>query len=266
MGRDAERGQSIAAVILAAGASTRYGRAKQLLHYEGRSLLRRAAVAAAGSGCRPIVVVLGAFARLCADELRGLPVHLTENTAWMEGMGSSLRTGIAAVSALAPGAAAVVVTLCDQPLVSAQTIEALAQRYRESGAPIVASVYEGALGVPALFDHSLFGQLLSLRGDGGARRIIERSKGHVEAIPFPAGVDDIDTPRDYAVLQLSAASSKRVPALLRGGPCGDDELAAPGERSEVHSVRAVPAKAVRRPVGTGRVTAAKGLARGRLMR
>lgn len=215
MGRDAERGQSIAAVILAAGASTRYGRAKQLLHYEGRSLLRRAAVAAAGSGCRPIVVVLGAFARLCADELRGLPVHLTENTAWMEGMGSSLRAGIAAVSALAPGAAAVVVTLCDQPLVSAQTIEALAQRYRESGAPIVASVYEGALGVPALFDHSLFGQLLSLRGDGGARRIIERSKGHVEAIPFPAGIVDIDRPQDFAALQAYGASSG--PALEKGG-------------------------------------------------
>jgi len=230
MGGDADRARSIAAVILAAGASTRYGHPKQLLHYEGRSLLRRAAESVAGSGCRPIVVVLGASATSCANELRGLPVHLTENTSWMEGMGSSLRTGIEAVSALAPDAAAVVVTLCDQPLVSAQIIGALVQRHRESGARIVASAYAGTLGVPALFDRSLFGQLVSLRGDGGARRIIERSEGDVEAIPFPAGSVDIDTPQDYAVLQTAAASSSRVPGLSRGAPCGDDEPAVPGGR------------------------------------
>lgn len=229
MGGDADGVQSIAAVILAAGAATRYGQPKQLLYYEGRSLLRRAAETAAASACRPIVVVLGASATSCADEVRGLPVHLTENATWMKGMGDSLRAGIEAVSSLAPGAGAVVVTLCDQPLVSPQIIDALARRYRESGAPIVASAYAGTLGVPALFDRSLFEQLLTLNGGDGARRIIETSKADVEAIPFPAGIVDIDTPRDYAVLQTSAASSRLVSDLSRGGPCGNDELAAPGE-------------------------------------
>ncbi len=215
MGGDADRERSIAAVILAAGASTRYGRPKQLLRYEGQSLLRRAAEAAAGSGCRPIVAVLGASARLCADELHGLPVHLAENPMWMEGMGGSLRSGIETLSALAPGAAAVVVTLCDQPHVSTQLIDALAQRHRESGAPIVASAYAGTLGVPALFGRSLFGELLSLRGHGGARRIIERFKGGVESVPFPAGIVDIDTPQDFLVLQASGPSSD--PARETGG-------------------------------------------------
>ncbi len=215
MGGDVDRGRSIAAVILAAGASTRYGRPKQLLRYEGQSLLRRAAEAAAGSGCRPIVAVLGASAGLCADELRGLPVHRTENAMWLEGMGGSLRTGMETLCTLAPGAAAVVVTLCDQPHLSSQILDALVQRHRESGAPIVASAYAGTLGVPALFDRSLFGELLSLRGDGGARRIIERFNGGVEAVPFPAGIVDIDTPQDFVVLQGSGPSSE--PALETGG-------------------------------------------------
>jgi len=235
MGRDADRGRPIAAVILAAGASSRYGQPKQLLHYEGRSLLRRAAEATADSCCRPIVVVLGASARLCADELRGLPVHLTENTKWMEGMGGSLRTGIAVVSALKPEVVGAVVMLCDQPLVSAQIIEALAQRYRESGAPIVASAYARTLGVPALFDRSLFGQLLSLRGDGGARRIIERSGGDVAAVPFPGGIVDIDTPQDYAVLEASVASSSQAPSSSSGHSRGKAELAVRGEGRKVRA-------------------------------
>jgi molybdenum cofactor cytidylyltransferase len=147
----------------------------------------------------------------------------------MDGMGRSLRTGIEAVSALAPAATAVVVTLCDQPLVSAQIIDALAQRHRESGARIVASAYAGTLGVPALFGRSIFGQLLSLRGDGGARRIIERSEGDVEAIPFPAGSVDIDTPKDYAVLQTLAPWSGPVLGVSRVGQGGDDVPAVSGE-------------------------------------
>jgi len=206
MGADAHRGRCVAAVILAAGASKRFGRPKQLLQYEGHSLLRRAGEALAGSACRPIVAVLGASSVLCADELRGLPVHLTETAAWMEGMGASLRTGIEAVSALAPDAAAAVVALCDQPFLSPQIVDALVRRYRESGAPIVASAYADALGVPALFDRSLFGHLLSLRGDGGARRIIARWEGEIEAVSFPEGNIDIDTPQDFSVLQASLPS------------------------------------------------------------
>lgn len=230
MGRDADCGRSIAAVILAAGASRRYGRPKQLLHYEGRSLLRRAAEAVVGSGCRPIVVVLGAFARLCADELRGLPVHMTENATWMEGIGGSLRTGIAVVSTLTPEVAAALVTLCDQPFMSAQSIEALVRRYRESGAPIVASAYAGTLGAPALFDRSLFGKLFSLRGDEGARRIVERYERNIEAVPFAAGAVDIDTPQDYTSLQAWETGSGQAPILLRCGLHGEPESEARGER------------------------------------
>ena len=225
-----DRGRSVAAVILAAGASMRFGRPKQLLYYDGRSLLRRAAEAVANSTCRPIVAVLGAFAAPCAEELRGLRIHLTENATWTEGLGASLRTGIEAVSAVAPDAAAAVVTLCDQPFLSPQGIDALVRRYRESGAPIVASAYAGTLGVPALFDRSLFERLRSVRGDGGARRIIESFQGDVAAVPFPEGKIDIDTPQDFEALQGSAASSSRTPSPLRGGPGGEAAPAVHEER------------------------------------
>jgi molybdenum cofactor cytidylyltransferase len=194
-------------VILAAGASTRYGRPKQLLSYQGKSLLRRAAEAAVGSTSRPIVVVLGASAARCAEELQGLPVHAAENATWMEGMGTSLRIGVEAVSTLAPDAMAVIVTLCDQPFVSARIINALDRRYRESGVSIVASAYAGTLGVPALFDRSLFDELRACHGGEGARHVIERHKGDAEAVPFPAGIVDIDTPQDYAAIQALDALS-----------------------------------------------------------
>ena len=214
MGGDAERMPRVGALILAAGASARYGQPKQFLRYEGQSLLRRAAEAAVGSGCDPVVVVLGASAARCAAELRGLPVRVAANTAWREGMWTSLRAGLECLSAAAPDAGGVAVMLCDQPLVSRHTIAALVRRYRESGASIVASAYAGTLGVPALFDRSLFGRLGSLPSQAGARGIIESGGDGVQAIPFPEGSIDIDTPRDYEVLQGLDATR---PRFRRGG-------------------------------------------------
>src|SRR5580704_7364030 len=86
----------LAAIILAAGASSRMGRAKALLELEGRSLVARAADAAAASGARPIVVVLGADADRIRAHLAGLPVHVAQNPHWASGMASSIRPGLAA--------------------------------------------------------------------------------------------------------------------------------------------------------------------------
>lgn len=183
-------------VILAAGASTRLGWPKQLLHYRGRSLLRHVAETAAGSVCRPIVVVLGAHAAKLEAELRGLPVRVVVNLLWRAGMATSLRRGVEALEAGEEFIAAVVITLCDQPLVTASAIDALVHAYRSVGRPIVASAYAGILGVPALFDRSLFPELLALEGEEGARRIIARHAEDVRGVPFPEAVLDIDTPED----------------------------------------------------------------------
>jgi CTP:molybdopterin cytidylyltransferase MocA len=131
---DASSGPSthaVAAIVLAAGASTRLGegRSKQLLRFQGRTLLRHAAEQALASSCRPVIVVLGAEVERCQRELAGLDVHVTINAAWADGMGSSIRAGMTALNAAAPDARAVVITLCDQPLVTGAFIDRLVERY-----------------------------------------------------------------------------------------------------------------------------------------
>ena len=183
-------------VILAAGGSTRLGPPKQLVAYRGRSLLRHSAEVAAGSLCRPTVVVLGAHAAELEAEVRDLPLRVTENRLWARGMATSLRCGVEALDAAEKEIGAVVIMLCDQPLVSVPAIDALVQAYRSGGKPIIASAYDGILGVPALFDRRLFPELLALEGEEGARRIIARHPLDVHGIPFLGGGLDIDTPQD----------------------------------------------------------------------
>jgi molybdenum cofactor cytidylyltransferase len=188
---------AIAAVILAAGASSRMGRAKQLLQVEGESFVRRAARAARDAGCEPVVVVTGAHADLVRDELRSHHVIECENTEWASGPASSVRSGIAAVLAVDPGASAAVFLVCDQPGVDRGVVEKLLDAYRETAARVVASAYAGTLGVPALFDRSLFDELANVDGSGGAKQVIARHAEEAAVIPFPQGEVDIDTPDDY---------------------------------------------------------------------
>ena len=191
-------------LILAAGGSSRLGRPKQLVEYRGRSLLRHVAEAAVGSSCRPIVVVLGAQAAQLEAELRTLPIHVAENPQWARGMASSLRRGLETLEAIGGEIGAAVILLCDQPLVTARTIDALAEAWRTVGKRIIASEYAGVAGVPALFDRSLFPELLALEGEAGARRVIARHPDEVHRVPFPDGIVDIDTPQDCEQLAAHA--------------------------------------------------------------
>ena len=185
-----------AIIVLAAGESSRMGRLKQLLVHEGRTLVRRAVESAIGAGEGPVVVVLGAHETSVREELAGLPVTLVTNAAWSEGMASSIRAGVQAV----PEASAVVLMLCDQPLLTTSTLKALVDKQRESGRRIVACEYGGSLGVPALFDRSLFAELLALHGSHGAKKILEARRAEVGTVPFDGGDVDVDTPEQYARL------------------------------------------------------------------
>lgn len=186
----------IGLLVLAAGGSARLGTPKQLLSYGGQTLLRRAAETALASVCRPVVVVLGAQAARCRDELSGLSVEVVENTRWAEGMGTSLRAGLDALTADIEG---VVICLCDQPLLSSQVIDALVTAHHKTGGPIAACEYGGTVGVPALFSRALFPELRELAE--GAKPLLRRYGAQVAAVPFPGGVLDIDTPRDYEHLE-----------------------------------------------------------------
>lgn len=191
---------AIAAVILAAGASSRLGRPKQLLTLDGQTLLRRTVEAATKAGCAPVIVVLGAHAEQLAGEVGAAAgsIQVIINEKWSEGMGTSLASGIAALEAAAPNVRAAVVLLCDQPHVSADVVRALVETFSVSNNPVVASEYGGVRGAPCLFARSLFPELAALSGDVGARKIIARQDAEqVAVVPFAGGQEDVDTPDDW---------------------------------------------------------------------
>ena len=189
---------AVALLLLAAGASTRMGRPKQLLPYRGRTLLRHAAETAVAAGCAPIVLVTGALHDELLAEIVGLPILAVHNPDWETGMASSIRAGLAAVAAAAPRA--VLVMLTDQPLVTPELLRQLIVQQHATQAPIVAAAYGETLGVPAIFDKSLLPELLKLQGAQGAGRLIARLGAAVGQVAFPAGLLDVDTPAQYTAL------------------------------------------------------------------
>jgi molybdenum cofactor cytidylyltransferase len=204
---------TISAIILAAGASTRMGTPKQLLLYEGQSLLRRITETAIAADCSPIVVVLGANSDRIHCEVSNLPIQSIENHEWQTGMGSSIRSGIQAVINTSPLVEAVILLLCDQPFVSVQTIHQLTSRYRSTSQPIVASAYQGIVGVPALFQATLFSELAGLTQAEGAKTVIQRYINSVVTVEFPQGAIDIDTPKDYQQCLEQISSNDHFPTI-----------------------------------------------------
>ncbi len=186
-------------IVLAAGGSSRMGTPKQLLHYRGRTLIRRAAETALETNCDRVVVVLGRDAQQMRNELGSLPVATIENQDWRDGMGSSIRIGMEALSP--DDLDAVVLMLCDQPFVTASILNNLVATHLDTGKPIVASSYQDTHGAPAFFSRALFNELTSLTADEGARRVILRHPQSVASIIFPQGAFDVDTPRQYELLQ-----------------------------------------------------------------
>ena len=189
---------SVALLLLAAGASTRMGRPKQLLPYHGRTLLRHAAETAAATGCAPIVLVTGALHDELVGEVNGLPVQAVHNPEWPSGMASSIRAGLTAVAQAQP--AAVLIMLTDQPLATPELLRQLVARQQQTQALIVAAAYGDTVGVPAVFDQTMIPQLLQLQGQQGAGRLIASLGAAVGRVPFPAGLLDVDTPEEYAAL------------------------------------------------------------------
>lgn len=188
----------VGAVVLAAGSSSRMGSPKQTLRFRGESLLRRAALAALGAGCRPVVVVTGANAELSRRELDGLDVREVFNPHWETGMASSIRAGVEALADADAGA--VVLVLCDQPHVTAEVISDLVAAHRATRRSVVASTYGGSYGVPALFGRPLFAELARLEGAAGAKQVIKRHAAEAHFLSFRGGEVDVDTPDDFSRL------------------------------------------------------------------
>ena len=188
-------------LLLAAGSSSRLARPKQLLPYQGQTLLRRAAEVAVASPCRPLVLVTGALHDELLPEIEGLPFHVVRNDAWADGMGGSIAAGLAELETAAEAAPvdAVIVMLCDQPLLTEDVLGRLIVQFQATGQPVVASAYAGTQGVPALFGRDVFPQLLALRGASGARELLQQY-AHLPTVDFPGGATDVDTEAQYAAL------------------------------------------------------------------
>ncbi len=190
----------VACILLAAGGSTRLGSPKQLLEYGGRTLLRRAAVVALESACRPVVVVLGSGAESLCAELAGLDVRIVVNADWERGMGGSVRLGISGLID-DPEVDGVLLALCDQPLIEAESLERLLQAWN-AGRPraIAAASYNETVGVPAVFGREHFAELAALPDAAGAKPILQRHAGNVVTVPMPEAAIDIDTREQYQAL------------------------------------------------------------------
>ncbi|GAB3037039.1 nucleotidyltransferase family protein [Spirosoma pulveris] len=187
----------IATIILAAGASSRLGgEPKQLLTTNGKTLVRHMAEAVLSLQTGPVIVVLGANSDRIQAEISDLPLHWLVNPNWAEGMASSLRVGLTALSDEPLDAFLVVLT--DQPHVTTDRLRQLITTQQETGRGIVASRYGemGHLGVPALFDIRYQSEFMRLTGDMGARKLIQLYANDCAEISFPLATIDLDTWQD----------------------------------------------------------------------
>ena len=190
------RAAVIDALVLAAGTSSRLGRLKQLLPYGDTTLLGHAIATAGAAGVRRVGVVVGAHAAdVAAEAMRARADVVAENADWAVGMGSSLRVGARALTepTLAPDA--LLVLLCDQPLVTASDLRRLLAHGSDV---VVASVYDGTTGVPALFPRRMFGALAALDGATGAKVLLRGAD--VVRVDCPTAAIDIDTEADWSRL------------------------------------------------------------------
>jgi 4-nitrophenyl phosphatase len=196
----------VAAVILAAGASTRFGQPKQLLDWRGVPLLAHIADVALAAGLAPVIIVLGCQAKAARASLGTRPVETAMNWRWEKGLSTSLQVGLAA---LPPETDAAVFLQCDQPLIAPSLLQALMARFEETNAPIVRPVHAGQPGTPVLFARRLFPELAAVSGDEGGRSLINRYAKDVATVEVadPDVLVDVDTFADYERLQRRVSGS-----------------------------------------------------------
>lgn len=186
-------------VVLAAGASTRFGATKQLVRVNGRPLLHTIVSRATEVAGHSVTVVLGAHAGELAPLLKHSPASVAVNRDWAEGIASSIRAGIAHAPATAD---AVMITLADQAAVTTEDLRRLAGAWRRNPASIATAQYAGNVGVPAIFPRWCFRELNELRGDRGAQALLQRHVDRLVRLPMPSAELDIDRPEDLLALEV----------------------------------------------------------------
>ncbi len=185
-------------IVLAAGSSSRLGQPKQLLSYQGKSLLCHI-IETALTVVSDVKVVLGANEPLLTEHLQQhvYPISIISNPDWQEGMASSIRAGMAHVSATTD---AVLFVLSDQPAVSVELLASILVQAQTNNQGIVACEYAQQQGVPMLFKRPYFALLQKLQGEKGAKSVLAQHQYDSLTVPFAQGNWDIDTPNDLKSL------------------------------------------------------------------
>ena len=191
-------GDAVAGVLLAAGTSSRMGRNKLLLEWNGETMVHGCARRALAGGVSPLIVVLGPNAAEVRSALSDVPCDTVVNPEYESGMASSVRAGLASVP---DAAAAAIILLADMPHVTAEMVGQMIQRYHTTHAPLVISEYDGVSAPPILYDRLLWAELTAANGEGRGREIAARHCGESETLQWPASaLADLDVPEDYARL------------------------------------------------------------------
>jgi CTP:molybdopterin cytidylyltransferase MocA len=190
---------TVAAIVLAAGGASRFGSTKTLAVFRGRTLVRRAVDCATSGGCAPVYVVVGAGGEAIEREIRTTAAVVVANPAWRSGPGSSVRAGVTAAMR-DPSVSAFLFLACDQPLLTAEVVRSLLDRFDGAAGRVVAASYAGTVGVPALFEASLGPLLLALPDDRGAKEILLRDPALLVRVPWDDGAKDVDRPGDLTRL------------------------------------------------------------------
>jgi molybdenum cofactor cytidylyltransferase len=189
--------ESIAAIVLAAGASRRLGQPKQLLVHCGETLIERALRLATQAAASPIFAVLGAHRERIFQTVTMRDAIQVINDRWEQGISTSIHAGLDALDEFSPYAAGALILTCDQPRLTTYHLRALLEAFAAQADPaIAASSYAGVLGTPAVFPRTVFAHLRALSGDKGARALLIKPPCRLIGVPFSGGEVDIDQPAD----------------------------------------------------------------------
>jgi 4-nitrophenyl phosphatase len=201
---------AVAAIVLAAGESQRFGHTKQLLPVGDKTMIQHVVDIVLDSPLEQVIVVLGCRAAEIRASIADRPIQVVVNAKWRSGLSSSVQAGLSAVR---PEVGAALFVLADQPGVTTGVITKLVERYRETRAPIVVPTHRGRRGNPVLFDRSLFAELMEVKGDQGGRRLIAEYGDELEEVEVEteAIFTDIDTTDDYQTANLQTPNKFGTP-------------------------------------------------------
>ncbi len=186
---------AIGVIVLAAGASRRMGRPKQLLQWRHTTLLGHS-IDEALQLTKDVVVVLGANFEQIKKQIKNKPVGIVQNNAWQDGMGTSIALGVSELIRK-KAYTGILIMLADQPLLDAFFLKKIVGSFYERNVKIAATDYGHDKGVPAIFHQSLFKELRKLNQDFGARKLMKGYRSEIVGVAANSKAADIDTQEDY---------------------------------------------------------------------